>query len=285
MFPLWIIASDSSLGRIDKASLSDQTLMELVVDGLKGYKRILQDEHGIYLDVWEWPDIECNPENQVTKISYYDLTGGELALDFLPPLIKQFQVVCFSEDESSKVHGTLNTSKLPSNLESLILSNNKFYGTVDMTTLPANLTSLGLIRNEFTGSCDFTALPAGLLIIDIRTNKFSGSLRIDALPPNMEGFLVGTNEFSGSLGFEKLPKAPFLEIDISAAKFSGEFRFLQFPPKFIGISAKNNQFSATAVVSSALQDEVSLGGKRSTVTAVVDESGKRHSMEAIMLEA
>ena len=61
---------DPSLGRLDYSLLSDQTLMEILIDGFdEKTKKRYQDERGMYLGVCEWPSIKCDCDDRVIEIN------------------------------------------------------------------------------------------------------------------------------------------------------------------------------------------------------------------------
>ena len=78
-----------NLGRLDYASLSQQALMEVVVENLN-CKDIFCDKEGHFLDITEWDGVEINENGGVTEIvwTYGDGVflrfGGSLELR-VPP--------------------------------------------------------------------------------------------------------------------------------------------------------------------------------------------------------
>ena len=86
-----LFASDSALGRVDYSSLSDQTLMEMLVDGfLDSAKKKYQDSEGMYLDVCDWPLVRCDDNRRVIMVKHIQETAGSLSLTFMPPLVTSF---------------------------------------------------------------------------------------------------------------------------------------------------------------------------------------------------
>ena len=66
-----VLTVDSGLGCVDYKTLSDQTLIEMFIEGFgEETKREYQDEHGMYLDVCDWDCVECDDVNAVTKINF-----------------------------------------------------------------------------------------------------------------------------------------------------------------------------------------------------------------------
>ena len=72
MFPLLgtphLLAVDPSLGRLDYESLSDQALMEMLIDALPTEeKAMFKDANGNFQDVCEWTNMDCTDE-RVTEV-------------------------------------------------------------------------------------------------------------------------------------------------------------------------------------------------------------------------
>ena len=64
-FPV-VRSVDINLGHVDYRSFSDQTLMELLIEGFdENTKRMCQDEDGMYIDVCEWQFVKCNVDDRV----------------------------------------------------------------------------------------------------------------------------------------------------------------------------------------------------------------------------
>ena len=65
-----LFTADSSISRVDYNSLSDQTLMEMLIDGFDDEsKRTYQEKDGTYLDVCEWSLVVCDDEESVVEIT------------------------------------------------------------------------------------------------------------------------------------------------------------------------------------------------------------------------
>ena len=60
----YILSTDSTLGRIDFTSLSQQTLMELMMNDCKE-KHLFQDDEGYFLDVEHWNGVTHNDSRDV----------------------------------------------------------------------------------------------------------------------------------------------------------------------------------------------------------------------------
>ena len=112
MFQL-ILSADSSIGRFDKNSLSDQTLMELLVDRLTHQaKYILRDSTEEFKDKCTWECVTCDVEDNVVQIHFMQPYNGTLDFAFIPPKVRSFAT------KNQYFHGTIDTALLPSGLES-----------------------------------------------------------------------------------------------------------------------------------------------------------------------
>ena len=127
-----LISVDSALGRLDYDSLTDQTLMEMLINGMdEDDKNLYQDESGNFLDTCEWPGVECtkteSDDDRVVKIILNSMTfsAKQFPFNFLPPMVSYFDAT------NSNVHGTLETSHLPSKLTILFISFNKLHGPLN----------------------------------------------------------------------------------------------------------------------------------------------------------
>ena len=247
LFGIRLLTSDTDLGRVDYSSLSDQILMEMLVEGfnedaMKGYK----DSSGDFLDVCQWANISCDKDQNVVRVRRTSSTSGSIEFSCLPPKVRDVSMC------RTFLLGTLETSKLPASLENFIVHTNKFHGTVDFTSFPDSLVDLSLDTNAFSGS----ALPGALLNLRIHDNNFSGSVRLDNLPPKLALFSIGDNSFTG------------------------DFRLVNVPTTLGHAFATCNSFNPTAIV----QSDKSARLNRSGAVAVVDEEGKTHRYERYMLQ-
>ena len=244
---IFIQTADGHLGRVDITSLSDQTLMEILVDGLsEAEKQKFKDKNEIFADVCDWEGVECDDTESVTSVVKI-ARDGSISLEYMPPKLKNFQMYM------AGLTGTLETSVLPKSLEDLQIGYNKFYGSVDFASLPGNLQ-----------------------ILSMYSNKFAGSVMLKKLPLSLEKLVIDDNDFNGSLCLENLPPK-IVYLNASSNAFTGDFVLQSVPNKQITISAVRNSFSATAVVAKHIYR---LRLWESEVTSVVDEEGNTHSKEA-----
>ena len=128
----FLLSIDGSAGRVDIHSLSDQSLIELLLTDLSNIsKQYFQDDSGYFVDVCEWPNVECDTAGRVINIdSFPSQIEGTLHFAYIPPCAKILNTSRGSLG-CSKFEGTLDTATLPQSLELLNISGNGFSGSVN----------------------------------------------------------------------------------------------------------------------------------------------------------
>ena len=88
------ITVDSSLGRVDYSSMSDQTLMEMLIDGFDAKtRRRYKDSDGMYLDVCEWSNIKCDDDQRVIEIDIENKnSSGSVEFFYVPPKVNAVNI-------------------------------------------------------------------------------------------------------------------------------------------------------------------------------------------------
>ena len=263
---------DSSIGRCSIITLSDQTLMELLIEGLtQDSKKQYQSDDGAFTDCCQWPGVICNHDGDVKQFTAFQSISGNLSLDFIPRCLNSIIIV--SAWNAEPVKGICDTQALPSGLEYFYIASNAFEGKFDMTKLPQTLISCNIDRNKFCGDCDLRVLPLQLESLRANTNKFSGSIYLGGLPSTLTALYLHENSLSGEIFLENLPRN-LKYCDISSNSFSGQFKLLNPPETLLTMFAWDNNFEGTAVVESSARCYVTL--KRNQILAVLDESGLIH---------
>ena len=275
IFKLGLYTVDPSLGRLDYDSLSDQALMEMMLE------HIVQDDiddikesNGNYKDACEWEDVICE-DGRVQKVNlsrrFFEKIK-QFPFEFIPPGVKSFVMdECF-------LYGTLDTSLLPQGMsDALCLIDNDLYGSVDFQGLPRNLEFLILDQNKFSGSCTIADLPSTLVHFSIEDNEFGGEIVLDDLPSKIRKVSVVNNHLTGPIVISKLPqKLDFLSL--ASNPFSGEFQLMEFPPRLRSVNIAATKMSETAVLRHATGPmEFTL--YHDFITSVVDENGEKHKWE------
>ena len=91
MLPPLVTCIEPSIGRIDRSMLTDQMLLELLIDGLSmADKEEFMDGNGTYLPVSDLKGIRCDANDNVTNISL-DQGLSKVALGHLRWLQRLFR--------------------------------------------------------------------------------------------------------------------------------------------------------------------------------------------------
>uniref|UniRef100_A0A7S4KSH7 Leucine-rich repeat protein n=1 Tax=Paramoeba aestuarina TaxID=180227 RepID=A0A7S4KSH7_9EUKA len=192
-FPFSLLANgaDPSVMRVDKSSVPQLSLMDLLIDGLDPKRRI-RPETSSSLD--NWSRIKLTPAGDVTDIEFSnkDLTGS-LQLEWMPSTVQSVDV------SYNAISGTLNLESLPVSLCRIDLGNNAFEGTVCLTNLPRELKELILSINQLSGQVDLTKLPEGLHRLQLHRNMFEGWTDFSQLPESLEFLSVSETGLSGMM--------------------------------------------------------------------------------------
>ena len=80
---------DPSLGRLEYRLMSDQALMEMLIDGFDDVtKKRYQDNHGMYLDVCELSCVQCDKDERVFEIRINsENSNGSIEISYVPPKV------------------------------------------------------------------------------------------------------------------------------------------------------------------------------------------------------
>ena len=121
MFAAFFIACDDGIGRFDRSTLPQQTLMELFIFGLNDPEKICgsRDDPA---DVCEWEGVKCNVDGEVEKFYWIGERGhgtGTLGLEFLPCSMKSLQMW------RNALSGTIQLADLPGKIEVVYLNVNQ----------------------------------------------------------------------------------------------------------------------------------------------------------------
>ena len=226
-----LCTADASLGRFDIPSISQQQLMEMLIENINEAAKVeyRSGRTGEYLDVCTWLGIECDVDKNVTSIEFDSSFRGDLNIQYIPQTVRRF--VLLSEGAT----GSLDTSALSVNLEDFFISYNDFSGNVNFRTLPPCLERFNISHNQLTGSVDLTALPKTLEWLLVQSNGFSGEVDLTELPNCLCKLNLSECNFSGSVRLDKLPR-DLKSLYLYENRFSGKFT-LRICQKIFNISA------------------------------------------------
>ena len=270
MFML-LLSIDPALGRLDYDSLSDQALMEMLIDGMnKDAKANFQDSSGNFLDVCDWEDFKCAGD-RVEKIYFYNkkFAAPQIPFEFIPSHVRKVTIF-FCE-----LSGTLDASALPQRLQKFLVALNKLHGTIDFCALPRGLKALSLRNNAFHGSCPLSALPDTLTSLDVAENQFSGEIAFNDMPAAMEVIELSLNNFSGSIKIDRLPKGMRLLLLCSNA-FSGDLFLGEIPSSLEKIDVEENKAITKAVIAAPVNGPQPFPIYHNSIERVVDGNGNKH---------
>ena len=239
-----ILSVDTALGRVDYNSLSDQMLIEMLIDGYDDdAKENYRDLDDTYLDICEWPCVLCDDDQRVEKMYETQDVSGSLDLSCIPPKMKEIYI-----DENGLV-GEIDLTNFPESMELLNLSDNMLAGSTDLTHLSRKMKYINLCSNQFSGTIDITQLPAEMLVLYLDANFFTGTIELTKLPQSMRELTLHNNRFTG----------PFIATNL--------------PQHLQSLNASGNRFDAVAVAELGKVTKVTV--EKSGVTSVVDENENR----------
>ena len=260
------IAADQALGRFNRHLLSDQQVMELIVQDLDPvWTERFRSPDGLFLNVDRWPGITTDPDRNVVSFEFASGFTGSLNLQAFPTNIKNIFIAF-----NAQLRGQLHTAHIPSTMHCIGIVKSNFDGTVDMRHLPQSLRTLTLKRNEFSGSLDLTALPKSLTSMICDHNNFSGSIRLDALSESLSILRLDNNFLSGALFFKNIPEK-LTKLKLDSNEFEGIFVWMTHMPNMRELNVEHNLLHGTAIVEKKSRTVVRLKGN--DFEAVVDEDG------------
>ena len=167
---VYFTCADDGIGRVDRSTLGQQSLMELFIFGLNEPEKICGNRDDPD-DVCEWKGVKCNVHGEVEEFHWnfkQDNGIGTVGLEFLPCSMKYVQMF------RNALSGTIQLADLPGKMEVVDISFNNLIGCLDLDRLPAAVRSVDLSGNKFTGDISLENLPKGLEILSLLDNQLSG---------------------------------------------------------------------------------------------------------------
>ena len=246
--PTLFVVPDRSFGQVNLSSLSDQAIMEALVETFSAEAQAsFKDSRGEYKDVCKWNGIICNGRRRVQEIRWkYFVPGQSFGPHArpkltLPPTLKHFHM----ESRTRQVMSTVvETSELPRTITFFFFQRHFLYGTIDFRSLPPDIIVCSLSFNRFIGSAILTSLPKTLTRFSISNNDFSGSLFLHNLPPKLGTLELDKNQFNGSINLSCLPASLYL-VDLHENRLSGSVYLDSLPPNLRWLRLHKNAFSGS----------------------------------------
>ena len=160
--------------RVDKSSLPDQTLFELLVADIENKDELFQDSHVPELEQIAFVDL--TKDGHITSIDMHNRgLKGRTDLYWLSPKLDRIGV------NRNALSGTFDTFHLPADIRYVSLAVNTFTGPVNLRELPSRMQNLNLAQNLFTGPLHFDNLPASLFVLYVNRNRFEGTIDMRAI--------------------------------------------------------------------------------------------------------
>ena len=145
---VYFACADDGIGRFDRSTASQQSLMELFIFGLNQPEKICGSREDPD-DVCEWTEVKCNAGGEVEEFQWrckYQHGTGTVGFEFLPWSIRN--VVMWN----NALSGTIQLADLPGKMEGVYLYDNQLTGSLELDRLPATVRRLGLGNNKFTAN-------------------------------------------------------------------------------------------------------------------------------------
>ena len=117
---------DDGIGRFDRSTASQQSLMELFLFGLNEPEKICGNRDDPD-DVCEWKGVKCNGDGEVEEFHWIcknENGTGTLGFEFLPCSMKIVQMFM------SALRGTIQLADLPGKMEGVYLYDNQLTGSL-----------------------------------------------------------------------------------------------------------------------------------------------------------
>mmetsp|Transcript_4632 Transcript_4632/g.6966 ORF Transcript_4632/g.6966 Transcript_4632/m.6966 type:complete len:257 (-) Transcript_4632:34-804(-) len=233
---------DPSLGKIEKSSLPQQTLMDLFIDGNEEMDWVWGDRESIF-ELKDWIGLRFDESGTVKSIDWNGFhLDGSLRWEWLPSSIRTFganncavagtidltvlpECMCILELQDNMLSGNIGLTSLPSQLEYLDLSRNSLTGSINLEMLPDTLSSLNLSRNELDGTVSLSQLPKYMRYLALHNNQFCGPLDLKNLPDSLEKLSVASNPLTGT--FDLRVPTQLYQLDVSSTKLSGKMQSVE----------------------------------------------------------
>jgi len=200
------VLSADATGKISKETLSEQTLMQLIIEKVYNTHRFYTPEWD-FLPVNSWYGVALHRDGSVESINWihdeteedYECFSGSIDLRWVPRHCVRLQL------HYHEVHGTVNTNDLPDELKEIMLRGTKLSGRFSLLGLPRRLEVLEIESNNFDGSLAFEDMPRSMTEFFIRSSNFSGSVNLRGLPARLKSLHLSDNAFSGHVDMNDLP--------------------------------------------------------------------------------
>ncbi|KNH05784.1 leucine-rich repeat protein [Perkinsela sp. CCAP 1560/4] len=230
---------DGGIGRFDRSTLSQQTLMELFLFGLENSDEICGNRDAPD-EMCEWNGVTCS-NGEVERINWsydHNFDAGTLRFEVLPESLKEIDMT------KCAIAGTIDLGELPESIEYLSLYINHLSGSLNLASVPTAMRDLILAKNRFSGEISLECLPQGIRNVSVGANQLIGTICLTSLPPMLENLFLAENRFTGTLDLTRLP-ASLENIQLSGNMFSGTVDVIQLPKNLQVVNVEDNNLTGT----------------------------------------
>ncbi|KNH03883.1 leucine-rich repeat protein [Perkinsela sp. CCAP 1560/4] len=264
-----LLVGPSALGRVDTKSMSQQTLLEVLV-GDFGNTQAFWNADGEFKEICDWDGVQF----------YSTQSDVVYSIDW-----DAISVMRSSADADGTVYGvehpvgSIDLRWIPSSVKYVSISELSLIGSIDTRSLPRELTFLRLLRNRLSGTFHTADLPHTLRIIMVSTNNLTGSLDLTRLPHRITLFDASHNAFSGSIDLRALP-ATLEHLSLNHNRLSGSIDFRFLSGNLRRCALEQNAFRQdVAVLSANRSGMLVLGLDSGTFGSCVDTNGEAVPMD------
>uniref|UniRef100_A0A7S4KXA6 Leucine-rich repeat protein n=1 Tax=Paramoeba aestuarina TaxID=180227 RepID=A0A7S4KXA6_9EUKA len=181
---IFALCIDRHLGKVDKSTLAQQSLMEILISGFTDCKYKICGYEDTPTDILNWRGITLNETDDVVGIHW----AGRL-------------------DSYFRLYGTIDLNALPLTVQAMDVSRNSLDGSIDLTGLPKVLKYLYLHQNAFAGSACLTSLPEAMVSLNLSENYFSGHIDVTQLPKGIRELRLNRTSLDGDTDLSQLPES------------------------------------------------------------------------------
>ena len=232
-----------ALGRVDHASLPQETLMELLLNNPND--RRFTDSQGTLKTPCDWRGVHCNENGEISQIVWRGQRAGFLRrqrtferpihLRWIPSTIEKLVVYDWRAENFDPVY-------LPDKMQSLTLRKCNLKGTMEARNLPRSLLSIDLTQNAVSGTINARDLPLNLCKIELSKNALTGSVNLEDLPRNLVEVSFSHNQMTGTLNCINLP-LNLKRLSLCHNQFFGVVDLLSLPDHLIRLALDHNKLS------------------------------------------
>ena len=214
---------DSSAGRINTSLLSDQVMLELLVESFRADCHHRFKFLDSFTDFRHWDIVKAFENETVLFLK-------------LGPKGRADEI--FSAVEKM-IYGVFEAKFVPRRVQTLEITDCGFTGTVDFSSLPVSIALLTICRTPFEGSLDAKALPHDLRRLHIRETKLSGGIDFSALPRTLEQCTLVQCAFTGAVNLTSLP-VNLSVLNLHANNFTGSVDLCHLPGELVELRLSEN---------------------------------------------